>query len=81
MPSTRRRFLATCAAATGALAGCASDRPLIDSDLPDGDYPEGISEARWPSPGRDDARTAFAPDAAPVGAPVVRDGVAYVRRH
>jgi outer membrane protein assembly factor BamB len=72
MPSARRRFLATCAAATGALAGCASGLPLIDSDLPDGDYPEGIDETRWPSPGRDDARTAFAPDAAPVDDPAVR---------
>lgn len=73
MPSPRRRFLAaTAALTTGALAGCATDLSPGGSALPDGDYPEGVDENRWSSPGHDDAHTAFAADADPVEDPTER---------
>jgi outer membrane protein assembly factor BamB len=60
---SRRRLLAalgaTATAGTTALAGCAGAGGGSIRD----DYPEGVLvDAGWPSPSRDDANTAYAPD-------------------
>ncbi len=87
MPSTRRRFLSTTAAAVAAAtAGCTA--------VGESPYSPGTDDSDWPMPGYDRRSTAFDPDAAgprdgvrerwstpvpnPSGRPVVADGLAFV---